>query len=79
MAEYYEMGYLGDAKYLGAVRRMCDLLSKIDRMSTRRIVAFGFAIALAAAPLCWFSLDPNAGDKMLRMSSKSPQHSMLPQ
>ena len=72
------IGRMANAKYLRVDRNMRGLLSKIVRMSTRRIVAFGFAIALAASPLFWFSLDPNAGDKMLRMTSKHPQHSMLP-
>ena len=39
-------------------------------MSTRRMIVFGMALVLAAAPLFWFDLDPKAGDKLLRLTSK---------
>ncbi len=39
-------------------------------MSTRRMIAFGMALVLSAAPLLWFDLDPRAGDKLLRLASK---------
>lgn len=42
------------------------------------MIAFGVAIALTAAPLFWFDLDPNAGDKLLRWTTKQPAHSMQP-
>jgi hypothetical protein len=38
-------------------------------MSTRRTIALGLALLIAAAPLVWFDLDPKAGDKLLRMTN----------
>lgn len=35
--------------------------------------AFTMALLLAAAPLLWFDLDPNAGEKMLRWSGNKSQ------
>lgn len=40
-------------------------------MSTRRMIAFGMALLIAAAPLLWFDLDPRAGDKLLRLTAKT--------
>ncbi len=46
-------------------------------MSTRRMIAFGMALALAAAPLLWFDLDPRAGEKLLQLTSKPPNSVQL--
>ena len=34
------------------------------------MIVFGLALLMAAAPLLWFDLDPTAGDKLLRLTSK---------
>ena len=39
-------------------------------MTLRMMILFFFAI-LAAAPLVWMSLDPNAGNKLLALTSGS--------
>jgi len=41
-------------------------------MSNRKMIAFGLALALAAAPLFWLNLDPAAGEKLLRWTSRQP-------
>ena len=46
-------------------------------MSTRRMIVFGLALALAAMPLFWFDLDPKAGEKLLRWTSKSPAYAHI--
>jgi hypothetical protein len=40
-------------------------------MLTKRHIALAAAAALAAVPLIWLNLDPNAGDKLLRWFSKA--------
>jgi hypothetical protein len=39
------------------------------------MILFGLALALAAAPLLWFDLDPKAGDKLLQLMSKKASFS----
>jgi hypothetical protein len=34
-------------------------------------------LILAATPLTWFSIDPNAGNTLLKWTSKSPANSSL--
>jgi hypothetical protein len=41
------------------------------------MIVMGMALLVAAAPLLWFDLDPRAGDKLLRMTSKSAHYSQL--
>jgi hypothetical protein len=36
---------------------------------------FAMGLVLAAAPLLWLDLDPNAGDKLLKWTSKSNAYS----
>lgn len=44
---------------------------------TRRQFIFLFLVLLAAAPLVWLNVDPNAGDKLLRWTNNTPQRSAL--
>lgn len=46
-----------------------------DQMSNRRMAVLILGLIIAAAPLLWFDMDPNAGDKLLRWTSKSPTSS----
>ena len=39
------------------------------------MIALGIAMALAAAPLFWFDMDPKAGEKLLRWSGNKPSYS----
>jgi len=45
-------------------------------MSNRRLLVFLLALLMAAAPLFWFEIDANAGDKLLRWTSKSSNYSL---
>jgi hypothetical protein len=39
---------------------------------SKRIILLAIAAAFAATPLVWFSVDANAGDKLLRLTSPAP-------
>lgn len=52
-------------------------LQEGGRMSTRRMAVFVVGLILAATPLTWFSIDPNAGNTLLKWTSKSPANSSL--
>lgn len=47
-------------------------------MSNRRMVFFGLALVIAAAPWLWFDLDPAAGDKLLRLTMMPPASAPAP-
>ncbi|MBL8524762.1 MAG: hypothetical protein JNN20_13810 [Betaproteobacteria bacterium] len=44
-------------------------------MSNRRMFTLAMGLVLSAAPLLWLDLDPAAGEKLLRWTSKQPTYS----
>jgi hypothetical protein len=44
-------------------------------MTNRRMFTLAMGLVLSAAPLLWLDLDPTAGDKLLRWTSKQPVYS----
>jgi len=44
-----------------------------DLTLTKRTVALAILAVVSAMPLVWFSVDGQAGDKLLRMTGSGPQ------
>jgi len=48
-----------------------------DLTLTKRTVALAVVAIFAALPLVWFTVDGEAGDKLLRLTSSAPQSQVL--
>lgn len=50
-----------------------DIISISEQPSTKRILVLGALAVLAAMPLVWFSVDTDAGETLLKLTSLSTQ------
>lgn len=50
-----------------------DIISISEQPSPKRILILGALAVLAAMPLVWFSVDADAGDTLLKLTSPSAQ------
>ncbi len=49
------------------------VLPSAEEVVTKRTVALAIVAALSALPLVWFTVDANAGDTLLKLTSSAPQ------